>query len=327
MRDRHVAEDSLQESLDRLARQDEERPPSEGLDILPGTSSGDAGTGATGRLFGVTQLLRGRWVWILAAVLAGVVVLALSALGAVDTGFQDGTAPVAPSAGTTTEPSQEPSATGTQGGATGSPLTSSAAPSASGLGPTRDQVAAARAEAATSFGTFTPFTRTGNGGAVFRLPAEVRAGWVFVRYTGSGAFELYLLGTGPGSTGVGVSSYDGAYEGSLWVGVDPNYERTSRVEVVASGPWTMTIAPVSTAPAFTPPLESSSRGVFLYAGGGPWTASTGGDGLFGLTFREFDGTVSATVFETSGWSGPVGPAVVPGLVEVLSDGYWSVAAG
>src|SRR5262249_42660915 len=126
-------------------------------------------------------------------------------------------------------------------------------------------------------------------------------------------------------TGV-LALSNGSYDGTFPVGfVDPRGAPTTALDISASGPWHLDVAPAALAPRLTTGLSGTRDAVLAYDGlaarfrvrhGGrmPFVLRT-----FGATDRRF-ATVGDSVDE------PVDIPAGPLFVAVASPGVWSITA-
>jgi TM2 domain-containing membrane protein YozV len=189
-----------------------------------------------------------------------------------------------------------------------------------------EQALTPQAWADDTFGTFTPSTVTGAGDSVVPLPAGATAGIVTATHDGSANFALQVLDAQNQSTGELLVNTIGPYTGTTAFGLRALGEGTT-VQVTADGAWSITVAPISTAPPLAP--AGAGDGVYLYDGPvGTLTATHDGDGNF--VVAENTGTVfefGLLVNEIGPYSGTVPLSAGPSVVDVLANGAWTLTVG
>lgn len=185
-----------------------------------------------------------------------------------------------------------------------------------------EPVATVQTWADEAFGTFAPVTQSGAGDTLITLPAT--AGIVTATHDGSANFAISVLDAANGSTGELLVNTIGAYSGTTVYGFN-SYSEPATLQVTADGNWSITISPVSAAPA----LASSGTGdaVFLYDGGGAGlTATHAGESNF-VIIEETDSAFSMglLVNEIGAYSGTVPLSAGPSAISVQADGSWTLA--
>jgi TM2 domain-containing membrane protein YozV len=177
-----------------------------------------------------------------------------------------------------------------------------------------------------TFGTFTPVTQSGKGDNIVTLPTGAKAGIVTATHDGSSNFSLSVLDASNASTGQLLVNTIGAYKGTTAYGFTALGKGTT-IQITADGNWTITISPVSTAPAMAP--SGAGDGVFLYSGkAGKLTATH--DGSSNFTVSEETGEAfhdGLLVNEIGAYSGTVPLSSGPSVIVVGADGHWTLTAG
>ena len=177
-----------------------------------------------------------------------------------------------------------------------------------------------------TFGTFTPVTQTGTGDNIIALPAGTKAGIVTATHDGSSNFSLSVLDASNASTGQLLMNTIGAYRGTTAYGFTALGKGTT-IRLTADGNWTITISPVSTAPAIVP--SGAGDGVFLYSGkAGKLTVAH--DGSSNFTVTEETGKTfpyGLLMNEIGAYSGTVPLSSGPSVIVVGADGNWTLQAG
>lgn len=176
------------------------------------------------------------------------------------------------------------------------------------------------------FGTFEPLSQQGTGPAVVELPEGATTGVVTANHQGSSNFAITALDAGNQSTGDLLVNTIGVYSGTTAYGLS-SFGDAVRLQVEADGQWTISIVPVSAAPALTLPAQSAGDGVFLYDGAAAtWTFSHDGESNFAVT--QYDGTFpNLMVNEIGPYTGSVPALAGPSVITVNADGNWTIAQG
>ena len=209
-------------------------------------------------------------------------------------------------------PGQSGDGTGEQGGTDG--------------GDTDGQQASGAAAdwAESTYGSFDPVTVDGSGDEVVPVPDGVEAAIVTIEVqgdsarassvddSGSSAGSLYLSGTAGDSMSGDIGIND--------------YSTATGIDVTAAGDWSVTFAPISSAPAL--PEAGSGSGIYLYEGdGGPVTLDYQGESNF-IIHQVGDGNSSnMLVNEIDSYSGSATMDPGPSIVRVTSSGDWTITPG
>lgn len=192
--------------------------------------------------------------------------------------------------------------------------------------PAAPVVAAGPAWADSSYGSFAPVTQTGSGDNIITLPAGATAGIVTATHNGSRNFSISVIDASNQSTGELLVNTIGAYTGTTAYGFSAFGKGTS-LQLTADGDWSVTIAPVSAAPA----LAASGTGdaVFLYDGkAGKLTATHSGTRNFVVIEETGKAFSMGLLVNTIGaYSGTVPLASGPSAIAVTADGAWTLVAG
>ncbi|WP_040158905.1 hypothetical protein [Nigerium massiliense] len=176
------------------------------------------------------------------------------------------------------------------------------------------------------YGTFAPLQAAGSGDAIIRLPEDAPSGVLTLTSTGRGAVSVDSLdGTGARLEPV-VTAY-GALDGEFLLGMRrPGEARALRLR--ASGPWRLTLSPVSRAPRISVPATGTGNSVRVYTGGtAPIRATHTGRGNFiiwACLGRDRDlvaNIIGSTQVATSTLE------LTPAVLSIRSDGNWTVARG
>ncbi|MGI9822210.1 TM2 domain-containing protein [Agromyces sp. Marseille-Q5079] len=185
-------------------------------------------------------------------------------------------------------------------------------------------VATAQTWADDTFGSFAPVTQTGAGDALITLPGT--SGIVTATHDGSANFVVNVLDATNGSTGELLVNTIGAYTGTTAYGFS-SFSEPATLQITADGNWTITIAPVSAAPALA--SSGSGDGVFLYDGGAAaLTATHSGEANFVITEEAPDSLgLGLLVNEIGNYSGTVPLSAGPSAIAVQADGSWTLAVG
>lgn len=221
----------------------------------------------------------------------------------------------APSASAAAEPEAAPEATPeTAPTETESPTAPEPAPAANDP----------RGWATEKFGEFSAVTETGAGDSLITLPAPGAAAIVTATHDGGSNFALSVLNAENESTGELLVNTIGSYQGTTLQGVNALSEGT-QIQVTADGNWTLTIAPVSSAPEFTESGDTDA--VMLYSGpASALTATYAGESNFAIleeTGKAFH--FGLLVNEIGAYSGTVPLSKGPSVLSVTADAPWTLA--
>lgn len=203
---------------------------------------------------------------------------------------------------------------------------SSPATAAKTPAPAKKPVATVQSWADTNYGTFTPVTQTGKGDNIITLPAGAKAGIVTATHDGSSNFSLSVLDASNASTGQLLVNTIGAYKGTTAYGFNA-LGKGATIQVTADGNWTITISPISAAPAMVP--SGAGDGVLLYSGkAGKLTVTH--DGSSNFTVSEETGEAfhdGLLINQIGAYSGTVPLSSGPSVIVVGTDGNWTLLAG
>ena len=192
--------------------------------------------------------------------------------------------------------------------------------------PAKKPVATVQSWAETNYGTFALVTQTGKGDNIITLPAGAKAGIVTATHDGSSNFSLSVLGASNASTGQLLVNTIGAYKGTTAYGFNALGKGTT-IQITADGNWTITISPISAAPAMVP--SGAGDVVFLYSGkAGKLTVTH--DGSSNFTVSEETGEAfhdGLLINEIGPYSGTVPLSSGPSVIVVGADGNWTLLAG
>ncbi len=189
-------------------------------------------------------------------------------------------------------------------------------------GPAEEEPEASRLQAAIErvYGTFEPVYIDGHGSQVIELPGE--HGIVTATGNGSGNFVVNVLDENNESTGDLLVNTIGAYEGTTFYG--RGWGTPAWLEVVADGPWSIAIEPVSYAAEIALPGEGVGDAVYLYGGGsGAWTFTHEGQSNF-VVYEYGSGIMPLRINEIGQYTGQVPIRKGPAVIVVIADGWWSV---
>lgn len=178
----------------------------------------------------------------------------------------------------------------------------------------------------TTFGTFEAQSHSGSGDDLVTLPAGAKAGLVTATHEGSGHFAIVPLDAANASIGDLLVNTIGSYNGTTAFGLGGIGDAVT-LEVKADGPWTIELAPISTASTLGAESSGSGDAVFLYDGkSGKLTATHSGSGHFAIkeeTGKAF--TFGLLVNEIGPYSGTVPLSAGPSVVMITADDGWTVA--
>ncbi len=205
------------------------------------------------------------------------------------------------------------------------PATSSAPSTEKTPATAKKPVETVQSWADSAFGTFAPVTQTGKGDNIVTLPTGAKAAIVTATHDGSSNFSLSVLDASNASTGQLLVNTIGAYKGTTAYGFTALGTGTT-IQVTADGNWTISISPVSTAPALA--ATGIGDGVFLYSGPAGKLAATH-DGSSNFTVTEETNKAlhfGLLINEIGVYSGTVPLSSGPSVIVVGADGNWTLAA-
>jgi hypothetical protein len=143
-------------------------------------------------------------------------------------------------------------------------------------------------------------------------------------YSGSSNFQIEGLDAQNQHTDLLVNTI-GNYTGNTAFGFGLGKAPVT-LKVTASGPWTVKIAPISTAPALASPASGMGDAVYQWTGKATtWTISNTGTGNFTVT-TEGSGLIGhdLLVNEIGSYHGAVPVKAGPAVAIITSDGMWTI---
>ncbi|MHA6668217.1 TM2 domain-containing protein [Homoserinimonas sp. A447] len=175
-----------------------------------------------------------------------------------------------------------------------------------------------------TYGSFVAETHTGAGDDLITLPVGVTAGIVTATHDGTSNFSLSVLDATNQPTGDLLVNTIGNYTGTTVYGFTSFGEGTT-VQVSADGNWSVTLAPVSSAPVVA--ATGVGDAVFLYDGStGKLTATHDGSRNFVVSEQTDDAFhFGLLINEIGAYSGTVPLAGGPSVISVNADGGWTLA--
>ena len=193
--------------------------------------------------------------------------------------------------------------------------------------PAAEPVAEAPANAAAAwaddtYGSFAPLTQQGAGDSIVELPGAI--GLVTASHSGSSNFAIQVLDATNESTGDLLVNTIGAYSGHTAYGLT-SFTEGARLQITADGAWSLTIAPLSSAPELAP--SGAGDAVFLYSGDAGALAATH-EGQRNFTVIEHNDemfSMGLLVNEIGPYSGTVPLSAGPSVIAVTADGNWTLA--
>jgi hypothetical protein len=182
-----------------------------------------------------------------------------------------------------------------------------------------------------TYGTFAAKTITGTGDQVIAVPAK--GGYFTAKFTGSNGASSWFSVTATDKNGVAAgapmsglgASFSGASGWGLAQPVAGN--ATASLQVRARGSWSITLHRVADAPVL--PASGAGDGVYRYDGtAGSWTitgSSSASAPLFDVRQHSQASRFSVLVGSSArSYSGRVGHTAGPSVVQVLSNGSWTI---
>jgi hypothetical protein len=176
------------------------------------------------------------------------------------------------------------------------------------------------------YGTFAPRTGKGTSDGVMPIPRAAKAGLVKATYSGSRNFVVESLDARNQTTGLLVNTI-GKYVGTTAFGFGLSRARSVNLKVTASGPWTIRVTPISTAPKLKSPASGKGDAVYQWVGKATiWTITSRGthnfvvenygSGLFGHELL---------VNEIGAYHGSVPVKAGPAVTTIMSSGTWRIS--
>ncbi|GAA1217799.1 TM2 domain-containing protein [Rhodoglobus aureus] len=176
-----------------------------------------------------------------------------------------------------------------------------------------------------TFGTFDTITESGTGDNLITLPEGVKAGLVTATHDGASNFVVNALDASNAATGDLLVNTIGVYDGISVYGFN-SFSDATTLEVKADGNWTITIAPLSTAPALV--ASGAGDGVYLFEGpAGKLTATHDGSSNFMVLEETGEAfSIGLLVNDIGVYSGTVPLSAGPSVISVKADGAWTLVA-
>jgi hypothetical protein len=176
-----------------------------------------------------------------------------------------------------------------------------------------------------TYGKFAPVTTKGTSDTVIKLPAGAKGGIITSSYTGSSNFIIEVLDAGNQPTIDGPVNAIGNYKGTTAFGFNSIGNPGTQLKVTGVGTWSITIAPVSSAPA-TKPATGTGDAVFLYSGpAATWSFTNAGDANFIVNEYSADPFPGIGVNEIGTYSGKKPVNAGPAVVVLESNGAWTIS--
>jgi len=172
-----------------------------------------------------------------------------------------------------------------------------------------------------SLPTFEPVEHSGEGDSVIALDGITQA-MLTASHTGEHYFSISGLDDANEPTAELPVNAVGAYDGVTTIGV--NDSGTTSLEITADGAWTITLAPLASAPVL--PEGGTGDGVFTYEGdAATWAVKHDGEHYFSLSaYTGADFEVGLLATEVGAYDGEVAAKAGPSLVVVQADGDWTI---
>ncbi|ACZ31158.1 hypothetical protein Xcel_2140 [Xylanimonas cellulosilytica DSM 15894] len=178
-------------------------------------------------------------------------------------------------------------------------------------------------ELADRYPVFDVVEQSGTGDSVIAVPAA--AGMVTMTHDGSANFAVVVLDAENASTGDLLANTIGAHSGTAAFGLSAISGDPANLQITADGNWTITIAPLASAPAL--PESGTGDGVFRHDGAAAvWALTHDGSANFAVlqyTDGLFD--MPLLVNEIGAYSGTVPAKAGPSIVTITADGNWTLA--
>src|SRR5262249_42562126 len=161
------------------------------------------------------------------------------------------------------------------------------------------------------------------GDSVINLPTGATAGLVKATAGGSSNFVIEELNSNNHQVGLLVNVI-GAYQGTTAWGFD--FGRAAKLQVTASGPWTIRLSPIGSAPVLAKSNAGKGDSVYLWLGrAANWAIMNKGQENFVVT-TEGGGTFGSNLLvnEIGNYRGVVPVEAGPAVTIIASDGTWTI---
>lgn len=191
--------------------------------------------------------------------------------------------------------------------------------------PLTAQLASKKTSQYNHWGSFKTVSQGGSGASVVTLPKKAKYGIVTATYSGTDNFSIQGLDKANQPTLDLLVNTIGDYAGTTAFGLTSAGlgNPTKTLQITATGPWTLKIAPIKKAPKLT--TSGTHDGVFRYDGKATtWTIANQGEANFVVTQYTEGPMPSQAVNEIGNYTGTVPAMAGPSVVVVQSDGTWSV---
>lgn len=175
-----------------------------------------------------------------------------------------------------------------------------------------------------AFGDFDAVDHDGEGDAVIDLPEGVTQAMVTATHDGDANFSIAGLDADNQPTIDLLVNTIGAYTGTTALGMNDLGGEPARLQITASGSWTITIAPLADAPDLADAGEGDA--VFRYEGDAATLAAThDGDANFAVSYyTDADFEMPLLVNEIGAYDGTVALTDGPGLLVITANGAWTL---
>lgn len=174
------------------------------------------------------------------------------------------------------------------------------------------------------YGAFKTVSKNGRGDATIALPKGGLAGIVTLTHRGSSNFAVNVLDSSNQPTGDLLVNEIGNYSGTTAYGLNSLTGDSVKLQITADGPWTIKIAPVSSAPLLGSNTKGRGDKVFRYDGAAAdWAISHKGSANFVVS--QVGGIFpNLAVNEIGSYKGVVPLTDGPSVITLMADGSWSL---
>ena len=179
-------------------------------------------------------------------------------------------------------------------------------------------------ELAERYPVFEVVEQSGSGDSIVAVPAA--AAMVTMTHDGDSNFAVVVLDAANAPTGDLLANTIGAHTGTAAFGLTALSGEPANLQITADGNWTITIAPLASAPAL--PESGTGDGVFRHDGDATiWAMTHDGESNFAV-LQHTDGLIGVNLLvnEIGAYTGTVPASGGPSIVTITADGNWTITS-